>query len=120
MQGVTFTEVQKPTAAAAGDSSSALNGAQLFAAAARWCCQQLGHNSSLGPACASPCACFSRRGAPCRAVRRARVADAHARRAAAALGLTFLVIGSLESVRLVNDRAEKGLDTYLNKKSRAR
>jgi hypothetical protein len=30
----------------------------------------------------------------------------------------FLVIGSLESFRLVNDRAEKGLDTYLNKKSR--
>ena len=37
---------------------------------------------------------------------------------AGAITLVFLIIGSLESFRLVNDRAEKGLDTYLNKKSR--
>ena len=121
VQGVTFTEVQKPTAATAGDASSAVSGA---CTAPRLVNNQgeawVGTYAPRSTAC-MPARPRARRNTHPALRRYACARDADAAlvlRTAGAITLVFLVIGSLESFRLVNDRAEKGLDTYLNKKSR--
>lgn len=142
VKGVTFANVQKPTAESAGDASSTLSGAHrsrprrgLSALRMHAC-----HGFFRCAPVPVPARSHARaRARPPRRRRRRALLSWRARvalldilrprplaffsspdswRPAAALVLVLLTVGSLESFRLVNDRADKGLDTYLNKKTR--